>query len=500
MKKIPLLVAAVLFNVTGLALADVTLAPLFQKGAVLQRDMPVPVWGAASPGEKVTVQFAGQTVSAAADDAGRWQVELAPLTASQEGRDLVVEGKNKIVLSDILVGEVWLCNGQSNMEWPLKNSPEPEKVLAAARFPLIRQFKVAIASTEQPSATAEGNWVSCSPETAGLFTAVGYYFATALQPKLDVPIGLINDSWGGTKIEAWMSAEARAAFPSIEERWKIALKDLPAKTAAYEKERIAFKQKAQEAKAAGTPFDFKKYPKPPPGPGTKEAPGGLFNGMTAPLVPYAIRGVLWYQGEGNTGRHEEYARLLPAYIQDLRKKWHNETMPFFFVQLPNYITKADAATKWPEFRQAQASVLSVSHTGMAVTIDVGGEGHPPDKTAVGQRLARLAEVQVYKLATGDATGPLAIKATNGGGLIKISFDQAESGLKAKGQLEGFEVAYADGTFQPAENVTLEGSVALLTITAGSIPTKVRYAWKNNPPAPLYNGQGLPAAPFQLDIK
>lgn len=491
--------AALLLSALSATWADVTLAPLFQNGAVLQRDMPVPVWGQADPGEKVSVQFAGQKVSATADESGRWMASLTPLTASKKGRELVVEGNNKITLQDVLVGEVWLCNGQSNMEWPLKNSPEPEKVLAAAQHPLLRQFKVTTTSVEQPTATVKGSWIICTPETAGAFTAVGYYFAKTLMPKLDVPIGLINDTWGGTKIEAWMSAEARAAFPTIAERWKVALKDLPKKTEAYEKERIAFRQKAQEAKAAGTPFDVNKYPKPPPGPGTKEAPGGLFNGMTAPLVPYAIRGVLWYQGEGNTGRHDEYAKLQPAYIKDLRERWNNKELPFFFVQLPNYIAKVDATTKWPEFREAQSETLKVPNTGMAITIDVGGEGHPPDKTEVGERLARLAEVKVYKTASGDAMGPLAAAAQKADGGVKVTFTEVASGLKADGELKGFELAGGDGIFKDA-SAKIEGDALVVSSAEIVAPAKVRYAWRNNPAAPLENGLGIPASPFQLEVK
>ena len=481
------------------AWADITLAPLFQDGAVLQREMSVPVWGSAEPGEKVTVYFGGQTVSATADSGGRWKAELAPLAASKDGREFVVEGKNKVTLRDVVVGEVWLCNGQSNMEWPLKNAPEPEKVLAAAQFPLMRQFKIPNTSSEQPADRVRGSWVACSPETAGSFTAVGYYFGKTLLPKLDVPIGLINDTWGGTKIEAWMSAEAREAFPFIAERWGVTLKDWPAKTAAYEKERIAFKEKAQAAKAAGLPFDITKYPKPPPGPGTREMPGGLFNGMTAPLIPYAIRGVLWYQGEGNTGRHDEYAQLLPAYIKDLRKRWNNDTLPFFFVQLPNYIAKADAKTRWPEFREAQSKALAVPNTGMAITIDVGGEGHPPDKTEVGERLARLAEVKVYKTATGDATGPLVASAQKVEGGVKVTFTEAASGLKSDGALTSFEMAGSDGVFQEAA-ARIDGDTVVVSSEAVAAPVRVRYAWRNNPQAPLRNGLGLPASPFQIEIK
>lgn len=478
--------------------AEVTLAPLFRDGAVLQSGQPVPVWGSAAPGEKVTVRFADQTVSAEADGAGRWRAELAPLAASGTGRDLTAGGT---VVRDVVVGEVWLCLGQSNMEYPLKNAPDAAKLAAESHFPLIRQFKVANFSADAPAATVKGTWTACAPETAGAFTAVGYHFARVLHAKLGVPIGLINCTWGGTRIEAWMSTDALRAFPAVAGRWKTVLEELPAKQTAYEQARADFKQKAREAKAAGQAIDLKKAPQPPPGPGTREAPAGLFNGMLAPLIPYGIRGMLWYQGESNAGAAGTYAAMFPALIADLRQRWNSGNLPFYFVQLPNYVSASDkSGRQWAEFRAAQARALSLPGTGMAIVID--GEspvGHPADKTAVGQRLARLAEVRLYRSAQGDASGPLAVSATREGGMVRVRFAEASSGLMVRGpELQGFEAAGADGTYHPAQ-AKMDGPDIVISSPMVSEPARVRYAWTNNPPAALCNRDGLPASPFEVEV-
>lgn len=485
------------------AATDFKLASLFTSGAVLQRNVKLPVWGTAKPGDKVTVQFAGQTVETTADGAGKWKTELAPLAAESAGRDFTAESVGrKITLTNVVVGEVWLCSGQSNMEWPLKQDPKAEQLVARSDLPLIRQFKVKNKSVEVAADFAEGSWSSCSPGTAGAFTAVGYYFARELHQKLGVPVGLINSSWGGTSIEAWMSGESLAEFPFVAEQWQRTLAELPQKTAAYEKERTEYKRKAAEAKANGTEFDWKKYPKPPPGPGTKEAPAGLFNGMIAPLIPYSIAGMLWYQGEGNCGSAGRYAEMFPVFIQDLRQRWGASAMPFYFVQLPNYNWDYDkSGTKWAEFRAAQMKVLSLPATGAAIIIDGKTPiGHPPDKTDVGLRLARLAEVRHYKIATGDACGPLLQSAVKDGKTIVLKFAEASSGLKAAGDsLIGFELAGKDGAFVPAE-ARIDGDAVIVSAVGVAEPAAVRYAWANNPAASLYNGAGLPASPFSAEVK
>ncbi|MBC2593028.1 hypothetical protein H5P28_02025 [Ruficoccus amylovorans] len=480
-----------------------TLAPLFRDNAVLQRGQPLPVWGLARPGSGVVVSFAGHDTTATADEDGRWQATLPPLEGSSEGRDFTVRSDTReVVLKDVVVGEVWLCAGQSNMAWPLKSVPDANALIAGSDYPLIREFKVRNISLEEPGTEAEGSWALCSPQTAGSFTAVGYYFARELQARLGVPVGLINSSWGGTGIEAWMSARALESFPAVGQRWEKVLEELPQKMVAYEKEREEYRRRAAEAKAKGEEFDWKKYPKPPPGPGTREAPSGIFNGMVAPLVPYSMAGVLWYQGEGNSGNAASYAQMFPVFIQDWRERWGAPEMPFYFVQLPNYQWDYDRTDmKWAQFRAAQMEALALPETGAAIVIDGKTPiGHPPDKTEVGQRLARLASVRHYGLDQGDASGPLLKAARRQGNEVVLTFSEAASGLTRKGdKLAGFELASAGGDFVPADAV-LAGDTVVVSAEEVAEPAQVRYAWRNNPPATLYNGQGLPASPFMAEVE
>ncbi len=476
-----------------------SIAPLFTDSAVLQRGTKLPVWGKSKFGKTITVRFAGQSVSAPTADDGTWRVELSPLQAEKNGADFIVESElGQLVLTNVVVGEVWLCSGQSNMEWPLKHDTQAEERITEADFPLIRQFKVKNISLEEPTDEANGSWVACSPETACDFTAVGYYFARDLHPKLDVPIGLINSSWGSTAIESWMSAEALQQFPHVAESWERTLALLPQRQIEYQEELREYKRKAAAAKANGTEFNWRKYPKPPPGPGTKQAPSGPYNGMIAPLIPYSIAGILWYQGEANCGNSDAYAELQPAHIQDLRRRWSRPDMPFYFVQLPNYDWSYDrSGVKWAKFRDAQMKALALPNVGAAVIIDgpTPEEGHPPDKEYVGQRLARLAEVLHYGIAQGDAFGPLCRSAVLKDGAVELAFDQACSGLNVKGDsLAGFELAGADGTFVEAQ-ARIEGDHVLVSADEVSAPEEVRYAWRNNPEVSLYNGEGLPASPF-----
>lgn len=480
-----------------------TPAPLFTDHAVLQQGKPLPVWGVARPNTKVSVRFGGQVVETQSDDNGFWRTSLAPLQANSIGQDFVLESAaRKIILNDVVVGEVWLCSGQSNMEWPLKGDPNEKTIVRESNFPQIRQFKVKNVSVEEPAWEADGSWVVCSPETAGAFTAVGYYFARDLQPKLGVPIGLINSSWGATGIDAWMSADALESFPAVAKRWERILEELPKKQVAYEKARAEYKRKAAEAKASGADFDWRNYPKPPPGPGTREAPSGIFNGMIAPLIPFPIAGILWYQGESNSGSAGSYEAKFPVFIEDWRNRWDARTMPFYFVQLPNYQFERDhSGTKWAEFRAAQMKALSLPETGAAIVIDGKTPvGHPPDKTDVGLRLARLAEIRHYQIASGDASGPLLESAKRRGPEVELSFSEASSGLEVNGdKLLGFELSNAQGEFFEADAV-IDGDKVIVSCEKVSLPKEVRYAWHNNPQASLYNGNDLPASPFITEVE
>ena len=496
------------------ARADVTLAPLFTDHAVLQQDKPVPVWGRAAPEEKITVTFRDQTVHATAGKDGSWIVYLAALKPGSPA-DLVVAGTNTVRLTDVVVGEVWVCAGQSNMEFRVWGPPgdvyrvdDADAEVAAATHPLIRDFKVERAVAAKPADTAKGAWVVCSPQTAGSFTAVGYFFARDLAARLDVPIGIIDCTWGGTAIESWLSDAALKSDPAfmvVAERWAQALAEAPRLRAEREATLAKLAQDEAAAKAAGPEklAEFQKHVPwmpPLPGPDSPDAPGGLFNGMVNPLLPGAIRGVLWYQGESNVGRPGEYGALFRALITFWRQHWGQGTFPFLFVQLPDYRDPGDpSGFAWARLREAQASALALPNTGMAVTIDIGDPAniHPRHKQEVGRRLALIARHEVYNIP-GNWSGPLFKAAVREGAALRVTFDHSGSGLLAQEKpLAGFVIAGADRHFYPAAAQIDNGSVV---VSAPQVkePVAVRYAWADDPDANLFDGAGLPAAPFRSD--
>ena len=507
--KLPLsrwLLFGLLGGALGAARAEVALAPLFQDHAVLQRDMAVPVWGRADKGEKISVEFRGQKVAVTAGKDGRWSVRLAPMPASAEPAELVVTGKNTVRVADVLVGEVWLCSGQSNMAYTVRGPPgsgvdNAETEVAAADHAMIRHFKVERTPADAPADTVKGAWAVCSPETAGQFTAVGYFFARDLHQKLGVPIGLINSAWGGTPIESWLpEAELRqtSAWPAFNARWQEALKVFPERQAAYPALSAAWLQADADARASGKKTPLPRPP-PPIGPGTAYAPGSLYNGMIAPLIPGALRGVLWYQGEANVGRAQEYGELLTALIRGWRGRWSQGDFPFYFVQLPNFADGNPAGRNWAALREAQTKALALPRTAMAVTIDIGDPDniHPRNKQEVGRRLALIAGQQLYGLA-GSWTGPVFKAAVPEGAALRVLFDHAGDGLIAFDQpITAFEIAGADRKFVTA-TARIEHDTVVVSAAGILAPVAVRYAWTNAPVASLFNGAGLPVAPFRSD--
>ena len=471
---------------------------------VLQQGQTLPVWGTATPGETVKVTFSGQTATATAGPDGTWRIDLAALSGSKVPESLVVaSSETRFEFQDVVVGEVWLCSGQSNMEYEICNPAlnkeftvvNAAQEISAATDPLIRHYKVPKQSSEAPQAEAGGHWEVCSPQTAAHFTAVGYFFARDLRTKLDLPVGLINSSYGGTPIEAWMSAEALAANPAFKptlERWEKTLAAYPANKVKYDADLAAWKQ--EKERGANKPA-----PKEPAGKGHRYTPCGLFNGMIHPLLPYAMRGVLWYQGENNASLPEEYEQLLPALISDWRGHWKEGEFSFYYVQLPGW-KGGSGQTNWPLFREAQAKSLSTPHTGMAVTIDLGDPTliHPPYKQEVGRRLALLAENETYGLNIGETSGPTFLSSEKEGATLVIRFAHA-GGLTAKGgAVRGFEISGKDGKFVPAE-ATLNGDSVTLSSPDAPQPEHVRYAWANWPEGNLYNEANLPASPFRTDL-
>ena len=514
MTRTPSLLASLF--IAAVLQADITLAPLFRDHAVLQRDRLLPVWGRAEPGEVVQVAFRGREASAVTNADGRWCVTLPPLPASAEPAELTASGRNLVRIADILVGEVWLCSGQSNMEYPVNPERVPpdnlrldnqEAETAAARHPLIRRFKVARQPAEHPLDSVGGAWAVCAPETMRTFTAAGYFFARDIHQALAVPVGIIDSSWGGTPIESWLSAAALAsdpAFAAVGERWSKSLELFPARIVKYEADLRAWQGQAEAAAARGSAVheDFLRTRRPPKrplqGPGTAWAPGALYNGMIAPLVPYAIRGVLWYQGESNVPRAGEYGALFRGLITSWRDVWGQGDFPFLFVQLAAHADEHTHYAEWAWLREAQARALTLPATAMAVAIDNPDPAnlHPGNKQVIGRRLALLARARVYGLG-GESSGPVVRTVTRETGGLRVRFAHAGKCVLLEGPATGFELAGADRVFHPAVACVEDDSV-LLSSAAVAAPVVVRYAWADAPAVTLFNGAGLPAAPFRTD--
>ena len=640
---LPLLPVALLLAMTSPAFADVTPHPLFGDHAVLQQGTPVPVWGNASPGERVTVELTGQSVSATTASDGKWLVHLAPMRAGGP-HTLTISGRNKLTFTDILIGEVWVCSGQSNMERQLGLRPgQPpitgwEREVAEAKHPDIRQFYVPQELALAPQAKVAGSWSVCSPETAPDFTAIGYFFGRDLERARRVPVGLIHSSWGGTTAEAWTSEASLRTLPDfveplaevkrlstdpegarrdIEARkqawytandpgsaanppWSAADLDtsswkpmtLPANwesagypdfdgvfwfrrtfelpedwngadaelhlgavddfdstwvngqpvgaTIGWDKPRVYRvpagmlkrgrnvvtvrvldtgaggglwggddEMRLRFGAAGGTnalslagewrcqpgaslkavsapPVDFSQSP---------SAPTVLYNGMIAPLLPYAMRGVIWYQGESNVGRERQYRTLFPALIADWRRAWGHGDFPFLFVQVAPYRGLP------PEIREAQ--LLSWQHTtntAMAVTTDCGDANdiHPANKRPVGARLALAARALAYGEEV-EYSGPVFASMAVKGAKAVLRFTHLGGGLVAKhGALKGFTVAGADQAFRPAQ-ASIRGDTVVVSAKGIAQPVAVRYGWANVPDGNLFNREGLPASPFRTDV-
>ena len=637
------------------AQADVKLPAVFGDHMVVQRGIPLPVWGSAAPGEKVAVKIAGQERTTEADAQGRWKVKLDAVESASPV-EMTVAGKNTITLRDVLVGDVWLCSGQSNMEWPTRAAMDGEKEAASANEPQIRLFQVPRKASGEPQDDVQAQWVVCSPQTVAGFSAVGYFFGREVQHRLKVPIGLINSSWGGTAAEPWTDMASLKGIPALApmvQRYEADVRDLPKARQEYEaklkvwEEQTRVKDPGNTGEKNGwaapkldtsdwatmslpvkwenaglkidgaiwfrkeidapdaweskelvlklgsiddrdttyvngqqvggigeeTPggwarprvytvpaglvqkgrcvvavrvFDtggeggfggpasemnlgpaggssvvslsgewkykveYRVEPKPavppPPEPAAPNQPGSpanLYNGMIHPLVPFGIKGVIWYQGESNADRAYQYRVLLPAMIGGWRKAWGEGDFPFLIVQLANFMARVEQpvqASAWPELREAQSmTAKNVPNTGIAVAIDIGvaDDIHPKNKQEVGRRLALAA----MKIAYGQplvCSGPVYRSMEVKGDKIVLHFDSVGGGLKAGGdKLLGFAIAGADKKFVAAE-AKIEGGTVVVSGQDVALPVAVRYAWADNPEATLYNDEGLPASPFRTD--
>jgi sialate O-acetylesterase len=460
------------------AAADVSLNNMFGDHMVLQQGIKNKVWGRADPGEQVTVTLGGQTHSTTAAADGTWHVFLDAVMEYGGPHTLTVKGKNTVTFSDVLIGEVWVCAGQSNMQWSVNMSNDPDLEKAAAKFPNIRLISVPQVGTQEPQWNFNGKWQQCSPETVGNFSAVGYCFGRQLHQTLGVPVGLINNAWGGSAAEAWVKREKIVAHPTlraIHDRWV----------------KMESAEKPDENQMKGN-----------------ARPGNIHSGVLTPSIGYGIKGAIWYQGESNAGRAYQYRELFPFMIKSWREEWGLGDFPFYWVQLADFkAEKAEPAeSDWAELREAQTMTMkALPNTGEAVIIDIG-EGkdiHPKNKQDVAKRLARWALAETYKVPGIACRSPLYQGMEKQGSKIVLSFDNV--GTKAGDwrpfdvpEPIGFTIAGADKKFVPAKAVILPDGRIEVSSEAVAEPVAVRYAWADNPVCNMYSAAGLPLTPFRTD--
>jgi predicted neuraminidase len=481
--------------------ADVTPHPLFSDGAVLQRGRAIPVWGTADNSERITVTLQGARVETACRD-GRWRVDLPAL---KEGGpfEMTIAGKNSITIKNVLIGEVWIASGQSNMDMVVKDCDRAEEEIAKANHPHLRLCKVPREAADEVRSTVKVAWQECSPRTVGNISGVGYFFARDLHQALKVPIGLIDAAYGGTPAEAWMSPDAvrsRPEFAPILEEYAQQVQDSPRAMAQYHADIATWESAAAEAKTSGKALPPR--PQLPMGPHNWRRPSGLYRGMIAPLAPCAMRGVIWYQGERNTPRAKEYRTLFPALIADWRKLWPQGDFPFLFSQLAPFGTpsKVPRESMWAELREAQLlTSQTVPNTAMAVITDVGDEKeiHPKRKQPVGARLALAARAIAYgeKVAY---RGPTYRSHEVRGDKVILSFSDVGTGLECRGdELLGFAICGADKKFVNAK-AAIAGDRIEVHSPQITQPIAVRFGWAEYPVVNLWNKDGLPAAPFRTD--
>jgi sialate O-acetylesterase len=491
--------------------AEVRLASPFTSHMVLQCDKKVPVWGMAEPGETVTVEFAGQKKSATADANGNWRIELEPMKASAESRELAVTGNHQSLIEnlkceDVLVGEVWLASGQSNMDFSLSKKVKyfagvtnEELEIAAANYPLIRMFTGAATKAYAPQNKVGGEWKVCSPGTAPAFSAVAYFFARDLQKEIKTPVGIVTLAFGASTAESWIDRETMAADPKL----KPLLDHFDAAVESFRTNPppVVAPPRSEDVSATNAAPARRRRNTGPRDPVQDQHNATvLFNGMIHPVVPFAIRGVIWYQGEsivGGSAGIALYPRVQAALIRDWRELWGEGDFPFYIVQLAGQ----QAASNSPFVREAQATVLSLPNTGMAVATDIGEAKnvHPKNKQDVGDRLARIALANVYGRRI-EFSGPQYESMKIEDGAIRVKFSHLGGGLVAKNgaPLNWFAIADADEKFVPAD-AKIDGDTVIVSSAEISAPVAVRYAWVNFPDGcNLFNAAGLPAAQFRTD--
>ncbi|MEO8205584.1 MAG: sialate O-acetylesterase [Chthoniobacterales bacterium] len=499
--KLPLSPLVFLLALTVTTRAELTLPAFFSDHMVLQAGANTPIWGKARPHEKVLITLAGRSITATADANGKWRVDLPPQKESLN-TDLTIEAPgSKKIIHDVLWGEVWLCSGQSNMARIIEQTNNAPQVVAAAQDPQLRMFTVEPRSMHELQDDLKGEWQLTTPKNAQGFSGVAYFFGKKLRETTKKPVGLFVSAYGGSFIKSWMDRQAMEADPetkAVMDTWNQYVQSLPAQEEKY---KAALKiWEAEKAKTDGQPAT----PKPNPPNYTADyssAPTNLYNAMLHPLVGYSIRGFLWYQGESDGITPPDlYAKSFFALIKSWRHLWNNDQLPFYFVQIANYMPPPPTVWHWPELREIQRQALVIPKTGMAVSIDIGDANdlHPKNKKDVGERLARIALVNEYGQKM-EFSGPMirAVKFNQGKTLLE--FDHAKNLKTTDGQPPlSFEVGDEAGTFKPAKATIVNGGI-VLGCAEIPVPKSVRYAWAPSPPVNLVNGDSLPASPFKMDI-
>jgi len=486
--------------------AEVKPDALFSDGAVLQQGMKTPVWGTAEPGETVTVQFAGQKKTTAADAKGAWRVVLDPMPASAEPSEMVITSSiqnPKSKIQNVLVGEVWLCSGQSNMAMTVAGCENAQEAAEKSADPQLRLFSVPLNPSDTPVSEVKGQWKEAGPTTVPGFSAVGYFFGRDLRKALKVPVGLINSSVGGTPAEAWTSMKTLKSRPEFKVSLDIYAKAVASYPAAKKKyEEAIEKYKADAAKAKEQGQAAPRMPTIPYGPESFQRPCCLYNGMIVPLEPYSLRGAIWYQGEGNAGRAWQYRKLLPAMIENWRKDWDDKDLAFLIVQLAPYmkIVTEPEESAWAELRESQLlTALNVPKCGLAVITDAGDPDniHPKKKEPAGARLALAARAIAYGEKI-EYWGPLYSSMAVEGNHAILKFKHVGGGLVTEGgDLKGFTIAGPDKKFVNAE-AKIQGDRVIVSSPQVARPVAVRYGWANCPVVNLFNKEGLPPSPFRTD--
>ncbi len=489
--------------------AEVKLPSIFGSHMVLQRDHANPIWGWAEPGEKVTVSIAGQSQMVTTGKDGAWRVKLQPLKVNAKGQTLTIKGSNTIRFTDVLVGEVWVCSGQSNMAWSVDRAYDPDLESLTAKFPNIRLISVPQVGTQEPQKDFEGEWMAATPESVMSFSAVGFFFGRTLHQALNVPVGLIDNAWGGSAAEAWIRRDRLAKLPVAQpfmEQWQQteATYDHEKATAKFNEQFEKWKTAAEVARKAGKPLP--RRPRSPRNPLTgQHRPGNLYNGVLKPTIGYGIRGAIWYQGESNSGRAKAYRDVFPLMIQNWRDEWGQGDFPFYWVQLADFRSEKSepAESDWAELREAQTMTMkALPNTGEAVIIDIG-EGkyiHPRNKQDVAKRLARWALAETYERQDIFCRSPIYKQMEKQGSKVILSFDNVENGWRPFDVNEplGFTIAGDDHVFHSATARILGDGRIEVSSPNVTAPVAVRYAWADNPICNMYSGVGLPLTPFRTD--